>query len=375
MALLLVKVVAHVAATFASCAVAISVSRAARQHVTSGETSMDILGLLLACTQFAAMLLPYVGYHQDGGPALFPPISLANHYTWLRRGATWAAFSLLAGGMHAWTLLTMPGNPMQYDPAFVVAAIAYLPSAGLVLLAGNPVPLRDYTTKVVAKGTDVQWMVPASLSHVALRLAPRNEAVIRCLMAAHLGGAFVLLSVPLVGAILRTAWTSKLCACVALALFLPRCQRKLPIYRLATALLDSKVMETTPKGAAWTNELNAPRRGDKWKVVNRLGVGEHVLLNALMLVIFSLQRHEEVRGPVGWAARALALGWNVGFASVAGRWWLQRLLAAAAKCSGGPSGSSSSFNGTAVNQHGRASSQRQQQRRARSPPVRFGQRL
>ena len=156
---LLIKILSHVAATLSSGATAAVVSNQARRHIASGGSDrMDTLCLLLGSIQFAAMLLPYVGFHKAGGPALFPPISCVNHYSMLRRVGTWVAFSLLAGGMHAWTCLTMPGNPML-TPEIVSNAIAYLPSAGLVLLAGNPVPLSGYTTAIVARGTDVEWSV------------------------------------------------------------------------------------------------------------------------------------------------------------------------------------------------------------------------
>jgi len=338
----LIKMFAHLAATLSSWAAASVVSMQVQRQCVG---NMDILGLLLVSTQLAGMILPYVRYHKDGGPVLLPPISCANNYSWFRRLATWFAFTLLAGGMHAWTVLTLPGNPMQSN-AVVAKAFAYSPSACLVLLAGNPVPLRDYTTAVVARGTDVEWLVPASFSHSVKQIAPRNRVVIRWLMALHLLGALALMTVPLVGALLRKQWHTKLCACFALALFIPGCHRRLPIFHLAGELLDCKVMETyrdegsrrAGGGAArrlgWTNEINVPRGGrELWRAVNWIGALEHVLLNALMLVTLSTQHYDEIRGPIGWASRAICLGWNVGFASFGGRWWLSRLMAAATKYS------------------------------------------
>ena len=354
------KLCSHLAATLSSWALATVVSTQTRQHIRIGSNSrMDILCLSLGSIQLATMLLPYIGFHKAGGPALFPPISCVNHYSVLRRVGNWLAFSLLAGGMHAWTCLTMPGNPMQ-SPELITKAFAYIPSAGLVLLAGNPVPLRGYTTAVVARGTEVEWLIPASLSLSWSKkvVSRRDKTIIRGLMAAHLLGALVLLTVPLAGALLRKEWYTKLCACIAVALWLPSCNRRLPIFHLASDLLETKVMDTYPEqddagGAqgvtsrrrpAWTNSLNATRGGhERWKTVNRLGVLEHVLLNSLMMVVLSLQHHDEIHGPVGWVARAIALGWNVAFASFGGRWWLAKLLAAATEYGGAASESGASM--------------------------------
>jgi hypothetical protein len=343
----LVKFVQHVTATLSSWAFATAVSKQVRLQITrSGDNRMDILGLMLALIQCAAMVLPYVGYHDDGGPVLFPPISCANHYSLPRRAATWVAFSVLAGGMHAWTCLTIPGNPMQ-GPDVIAEAFAYLPSAGLVLLAGNPVPQSDYKTNFIARGTDVEWLMPAAfrVASKSKKLTSRHgKLVVHWLMVAHMVGAYTLMVVPLVGALLRTQWYTKLCAYFALALFIPGCHRRLPIFHLAGGLLESKVMGTyayprqeqgrggsSRKGPArrpvWTNELNAPRGGpERWKEYNRIGVLEHVLLNSLMLVIFSLQHHGEIHGPIGWATRIIALGVNVAFASFGGQWWLTKLF-------------------------------------------------
>lgn len=353
-----IKIFAHLTATLCSWALATVVSTRLID-VVDDHLRLDILSLLLTSIQLAAMLLPYVAYHKDGGPILLTPISCANHYTWLRRVATWTTFTLLAGGMHAWTVLTLPGNPMHSTDA-VATAISYVPSACLVVLAGNPVALRDYTTAIVARGTEVEWLVPAAYRHSASALAPRNKVVIRWLMACHLLAALVLMTVPLAGALFRKAWYTKLCACFALSMLVPGCHRRLPIFHLASGLLDAKVMETydvqqqqpqqPTRGAAaarrggghpprhneWSNELNVPFQGrELWKAVNRIGVVEHVLLNALMLVTLSVQHHGEIHGPIGWSARAIALGWNVSFASYGGRWWLSQLAAAATRYSGG----------------------------------------
>ena len=103
----------HLAATLLSWSLAIFLSMQARQLCAPSSLSMDVLGLILVSIQLAAMCLPYVGYHKDGGPVLFPPISCANNYTTQRRVATWVAFTLLAGGFHAWTSLTIATNPMH----------------------------------------------------------------------------------------------------------------------------------------------------------------------------------------------------------------------------------------------------------------------
>ena len=321
-------VLAHLMATLSSCALATIVSMQARRICSPSSWSMDVLGLLLILVQMAAMCLPYVGYHKAGGPILFPPISCANNYTWLRLVGTWLAFTLLAGGMHAWTALTHLGNRMQI-PEVIAVRYFCIPSAGLVLLAGNPVPLRDYTTAFVARGTEAAWLVPAAFSHNVSKQMTIYKGVTRLLMAGHLLGALVLIVAPLVGGFLRAEWYTKLCASFHLALLMG-CHSRLPIYRLASYQLDAKVTERfTGCGAThgWKNELNSPQNGrELWKLINKLGVLEHLLLNALMVVILSYQRYTEVHGLVGWASRGIALLWNVGFATWGGKWWLTKLL-------------------------------------------------
>lgn len=220
----------------------------------------------------------------------------------------------------------------------VAEVFSCVPSAGLVLLAGNPVPLREYTTAYVARGTDVEWMTPAAFSHAASKVKAGNRHVIRWLMAMHLLGALLLMTAPCVGGLLRTEWSTKLCACLALALLYPGCHRRLPIFRMAGTLLDTRVMETyTGAGTTpgWQNQLNSPRRGRAlWTRINVLGVTEHLLLNALMLVLLSYQQYGDVQGLAGWASRAIAVLWNVGFASWGGKYWLGKLLLTAKKYSG-----------------------------------------
>ena len=328
----LAKICAHIAASLSSWAVATIVSTRAQNACNRNSWSMDVLGLLLVLVQIAAMCLPYVGYHKDGGPTLFPPISCANHYTRLRRLGTWVAFTLLAGWLHAWTILTSFGNPIRL-PEAIAMAFFWVPSSGLILLAANPVPLRDYTTKVVARGTETEWLIPVAFRHDVSKMTAINRGVIRCLMAGHLLGALVLIVAPMAGGLLRANWHTKLCACVAFAL-LTGGHRRLPIFHLASRLLASKVSPRVDWKAspAWTNELNSAAHGrELWKLVNTLGVLEHVFLNALMVVILSYQPLSEVSGPVGWASRAIALLWNAGFASWGGTWWLGKLLDAANK--------------------------------------------
>lgn len=323
-------VVAHVLATLSSWALAIIISTEAQQRcITPGN--MDTLGLFLVLVQLGAMWLPYVGYHKAGGPVLFPPISCANHFSWPRRVGTWVAFTVLAGGMHAWMVLTCSGNPMQTEALAMVFSCA--PSAGLVLLAGNPVPMRDYTMRVVARGTEVEWLTPAAFSHSVSELKARNRSVIRCLMAMHLLGAVSLITVPCVGGLLRNEWYTKAWSCLALALLYPGFNRQVPIYRIADTVLDTKVMDTgTGTTRGWKNKINSSRLGTApWKLINVLGVAEHLLLNALMLVLLSYQQCREVQGPAGWASRAIALLWNVGFASWGGKWGLSKLLEASNK--------------------------------------------
>jgi len=338
----LTKASTHLLATLLSCALATIVSTQARRLCLPCSWQTDMLALVLVSIQLLAMCLPYAGYHKAGGPVLFPPISCANHYSWLRRVGAWVAFTLLAGGMHAWATLTTPGNPMQTTTA-VAEVFRCIPSAGLALLAGHPVPLRDYTTAVVARGTDVEWLTPAAFTHSVSRLNGRNKRVVRWLMAAHLLGATSVILAPSIGGLLRRAWSTKVVSCLALALLSPGSRRTVPIFHMANSLLESKVMmryEGSGATPGWKNELNSPRRGRTlWKLVNVLGVHEHLLLNALMLVILCYQRYEEVHGAAGWLARAIALLWNVGFASWGGKWWLSRLLEAAMQ-HGGPTASS-----------------------------------
>mmetsp|Transcript_354 Transcript_354/g.972 ORF Transcript_354/g.972 Transcript_354/m.972 type:complete len:342 (+) Transcript_354:166-1191(+) len=323
------KLLAHLAATLLSWALAVSVSRRARQLCAQSSPNMDMLGLLLGLIQLGVMYLPYIGYHASGGPVLFPPISCANNYTWLRRAATWAGFSLLAGGVHAWTILTSMSNPVQAAETFA-DFLSYLPPAGLILLAGNPVPLRDYVTAFAAPGTEAEWMTPAAYRHAVSKLTARNRPAVRLLMAAHLLGALLLIVAPSISGLFRREWYTKLCACFALALFVGH-QQRLPIYRMASSQLSAKVMETYAGAPGWQNQLNAPRRELKlWKLINELGVAEHLLLNSLMLVMLSYQHHDEVQG-LGWASRMIALLWNAGFASFGGEMLLSMLLRTATK--------------------------------------------
>jgi len=252
------KGLAHLAATLSSWAVATIVSAQARRLCTPSSWNMDVLGLLLVLIQIAAMGMPYVGYHKAGGPVLFPPISCANNYTLHRRVLTWVAFTLLAGGMHAWTSLTSTSNPMQIT-AVATTTFHHVPSAGLILLAGNPVPLRDYTTAVVARGTHVEWLTPAAFSHAPSKATARHKAVIRLSMAGHLLGALVLIVVPPVGGLLRREWYTKVCSCFALALLTGR-HRRLPIYQMANSLLTQRSWRRTRERASrWAGRTSSTR--------------------------------------------------------------------------------------------------------------------
>ena len=327
----------HLAATLSSLIVATVVSTQAQMLCAAQSWNMDVLGLLLVSLQLAVMCLPYVGYHKAGGPALFPPISLANHYTWQRRALTWMAFSLLAGGTHAWGTLTLQGNPLQAD-TLVATIFGYGPSLGLVLLAGNPVPLHDYRTVYVAPGTKVEWLTPAAFySEPASKATAMQRAVVRLSMSGHVLGAFMLLILPSVAGLFRSEWYTKLCGATTLALLLVRrLHGQLPIYHIARSQLGTRVMETYKRAAAapgWKNQLCTPlqeKRGLS-RHVNQLGVAEHVLLNAQMMVMLAYQHHSDISGAVGWTTRGICLVWNVGFASIGGRWWLSRLLQTATK--------------------------------------------